>query len=84
MINRTLRPCEGRVFPMDVEAVALNLLTNAYFFAKLANGERRIMVELRPQMHDDKRGFLLAVADSGPGVPRDRRADLGAALQHKN
>jgi signal transduction histidine kinase len=80
VIDCSLRNCEGRVFPMDVEAVVLNLLTNAYFFAKQVSRDRKIRVEVKPQMHEDKKGFLLTVADSGPGVPKDRRSQIWQAL----
>lgn len=79
-ITCNLRNCEGRMFPMDVEAVLLNLLTNAYFFAKQTNRDRKIRVELKTQSHEDKKGFLLSVSDSGPGVPKDKRSQIWEPL----
>lgn len=79
-ISLALRPCNGRVFPMDVEAVVLNLLTNAYFFAKKSEGARHIRIELRSKEQDEKIGFQLIVADSGPGVPSDRKEQIWEPL----
>lgn len=65
---------------MDVEAVVLNLLTNAYFFAKKSEGARHIRIELRSKEQDEKIGFQLIVADSGPGVPSDRKEQIWEPL----
>ncbi len=56
---------------MDIEAVLLNLLTNAYTACQQMQRERKIRVSVRPKDHNATPGFELIVADSGPGVADD-------------
>lgn len=76
----SLRGVEGRIFPMDVESVLLNLLTNAYYFSKKSKRERVVSVDLKQQKCDGKDGLLLEVADSGPGVATANREDIWRPL----
>ena len=55
---------------MDIECVTINLLTNAYYFAKQSSRERCVVVTLQPRKSQGRRGFDLVVADSGPGVAK--------------
>lgn len=64
---------DGRMFPMDVESVVLNLVANAYYFAKLNHGKRTVRIETQEVMRDDRKGVEIVVADSGPGVPQKNR-----------
>jgi signal transduction histidine kinase len=68
--------CQGRAFQMDVESIVLNLLTNAYTFAKLTRaGARKVELRARPTTLGGRRGLQIRVSDSGPGVApalRDR------------
>jgi signal transduction histidine kinase len=64
----SLARAAGRTFPMDVESVLVNLLTNAYYFSKMKRRPRKISISLRPRIRDDEKGFEVAVSDSGPGV----------------
>lgn len=59
---------KGRTFPMDVESVLLNLLANAYYFAKLNNRKRHVVVSLMAKKQDGENGFEIIVSDTGPGV----------------
>ena len=72
-LRRSLAPVSVRVFPMDIEAILINLLSNAFFFIKTTRRERVIMTILKPKVHDSVPGFQLVIADSGPGVPVKRR-----------
>lgn len=54
-----------RAFPMDVEAVLLNLLTNAYHAAGLTDGR---LVRVRTSIDSRKQLQSLVVMDSGPGI----------------
>lgn len=74
-VGRQLGAVTGRTFAMDVEAIAINLLTNAYTACQLGSDNRRIKVDLRAKQRDKRDGFELVVADSGPGVP-DRIRDM--------
>ena len=47
-LSKDLRPVKARVFAMDVESVVINLLTNAYYFTKQSNRDRRVSTQLRP------------------------------------
>jgi signal transduction histidine kinase len=60
-------------FEMDVEAILLNLLANAYTFAQESRSERRIRLEVHPGEVQGDAGVEIIVADSGPGVPENRR-----------
>jgi len=56
---------------MDLEAVLINLLTNAYYVCSERGGKRTIRVELRNSSRKSVPGFELIVADSGPGIPSE-------------
>ena len=75
-LSKDLRPVKARVFAMDVESVVINLLTNAYYFTKQSNRDRRVSAQLRPKSWHGRKGFEIAVADSGPGVPKDIHARI--------
>lgn len=65
---------------MDVESVALNLLTNAYYFAKQNRKERHVSITLRNARRLGEKGFELAVGDSGPGVRPEMRNEIWEPL----
>lgn len=60
---------EARTFPMDIEAVLINYLTNAYHEVKRHNSERVIRVRLSEKKNGSREGFEISVADSGGGIP---------------
>lgn len=70
-LRADIGPIQGRTFPMDVESVAVNLLTNAYYFCKLSKSRRVIQVVASGLKNNGKPGFGLTVSDSGPGVAKD-------------
>lgn len=59
---------ECRTFAMDIEAILLNLLTNAYTACMQKNRKRIINIELKELEHDGTKGFNISIADSGPGI----------------
>jgi signal transduction histidine kinase len=62
----------AKTFPMDVEAILINFLTNAYHEVKRVNENRVIQVKLASKKIASKEGFELVVADSGLGIkPKD-------------
>jgi len=63
-----LNNVEGRTFAMDVEAILLNLMTNAYTACQQVKRKRVIRVELRDKKLEGKKGFEINVSDSGPGI----------------
>ena len=79
-IRRSLRSVSGKVFPMDIEAVLVNLLTNAYYFVKRSKRKRTVRVVLRPSRYEGRDGFKMTVSDSGPGIQRDIQEQIWRPL----
>ena len=67
-------------YEMDLEAIVLNLLTNAYSFAQQSDGERVVRVEVKAQENNGTQGVEIVVADSGPGVPQGARETIWQPL----
>ncbi|MFV1883225.1 MAG: ATP-binding protein [Balneola sp.] len=60
------------VYPMDLESIILNLLTNSFNAVPNSKRERRIKIELfDEQNHEGKPGFSISVSDSGPGIAKE-------------
>jgi C4-dicarboxylate-specific signal transduction histidine kinase len=70
----------AHTFEMDIEAVLLNLLTNAYLACLQVKRTRIVGVTLHKLIHDTRPGFTLAVGDSGPGVPASLREKIWRPL----
>jgi signal transduction histidine kinase len=70
----------AQTFEMDIEAVVLNLLTNAYVACQQSNRRRIVRLELQNALRDGKAGFMIAVSDSGPGVPERLRERIWSPL----
>lgn len=64
-------PAELRMFPMDVEALILNLLTNAYHAAGASKKSREVLIEIKLDKKVSPALVLLTVDDSGPGVIKE-------------
>ncbi|ARP97042.1 sensor histidine kinase [Bordetella genomosp. 13] len=62
---------EARTFPMDVEAVLINFVTNAYHEVKRHQGDRVIRVKLSERKVGQRAGFDLSVSDNGDGIPAE-------------
>lgn len=58
----------AKIFEMDVEAILLNLLTNAYHACQQVPRERLVRVALSPERRAGRAGYAITVSDSGPGV----------------
>jgi signal transduction histidine kinase len=56
-------------FAMDIEAILLNLLTNAYIACQQSRAPRYIGIGLLSRPRNGSPGFEMIVSDSGPGVP---------------
>lgn len=65
---------EGKAFPMDIESVVINLITNAYHFCRLNNRKRRIRIEVEEKEQNKRSGYRISVSDSGPGIPKSARS----------
>lgn len=68
-LKRSIAPnIEAKTFAMDVEAVLINYLTNAYHEVKRHQRARTIKVRLAERKNGRRDGFEISVADSGGGV----------------
>lgn len=79
-LDNKANDAEVDAFPMDVESVLVNLLTNAYFFVKKARKPHRVAITTRSLNHEGRPGIELTVADSGPGVHADLADQIWAPL----
>lgn len=70
----------AKTFPMDIETIFINLLTNSYSACIHNSTNREISIELHDSMKDDKEGFQIIVSDSGNGIDEDRREIIWEAL----
>lgn len=70
-----------KAFPMDLESIVLNLLTNAYYFCPKGGREDWVIrLSTRSVKREGKIGVRLRVTDSGPGVPEDERSIIWTPL----
>lgn len=69
-IQKDLADVEGRAYAMDIEAILLNLMTNAYSACQQISRKRAISLNLREKKVKDQRGIQIIVADSGPGIDK--------------
>lgn len=65
---------ESKVYQIDIESIILNLLTNAYTACRQVKQNRKIKVHLQKEIFEKKKGFTIAVSDSGPGVNEKLRS----------
>lgn len=75
-LRSNLQQVTGRFFPMDIESVILNLMTNAYFFAKAGRRKRQVRFDLRNAKSNGVPGVEIRVADSGSGVNTKIRDEI--------
>lgn len=61
----------SKVYPMDIEAIIFNLLTNAYQACKQVSRLRRVEVILTRCDIKKKKGYKISVTDSGPGIAKE-------------
>ena len=71
---------DARVFPMDLEALTLNLLTNAYYAAGKSKKNRAVEVTLSRLSLAGQPSVLLAVEDSGPGILKEHVKQIWTPL----
>lgn len=79
-LTSDLKEVEGRFFPMDVESVVLNLLTNAYFFSKQGSRARKVSISTNERKDGERAGVEIVISDSGPGVSPDLRSQVWKPL----
>lgn len=69
-----------RGFAMDIEALVINLLTNAYHAAGTARRDRRVSIVMSKGAADQREALLLRVNDSGPGIAKQYLDRIWAPL----
>jgi len=63
--NDNLISLEAQVYPMDIESILVNLLTNAYTACLQKNHHRVIKVELFTGEQNGVKGYYITIANSG-------------------
>ena len=58
-------------YPMDLESILVNLLTNAYTATLLKPGDRIILITVEKEDNLNRAGFYISVADTGPGIAKE-------------
>jgi len=79
-VQLDLEDVTTRTFPMDIESVVLNLLTNAYTACIQKPSKRAVRVHLGRQTEKGKQGFAIVVSDSGAGVDAAFREQIWSPL----
>lgn len=69
VINKDISEIKAKIFPMDIESIVLNVLTNAYT-ACLQNisDNRVISIILKEESRNDISGFRITISNSGPAI----------------
>jgi signal transduction histidine kinase len=70
-IERKLNNVIAKAHAMDIESIVLNLITNSFNAIPNSNRPRKIRIELDHDNKPDKKGMILIVADSGPGIAKE-------------
>lgn len=70
---------EMRAFQMDIEALTLNLLTNAYYAAGRSAKNRKVLVEVIRGVSSQS-SVIIVVEDSGPGIAKEHIKQIWAPL----
>lgn len=65
-IEKKLTHVKAKVYPMDIESIVLNLITNAYTACLQVSANRKISVSLDNEILNGKSGFHIIIANSGP------------------
>ncbi len=74
-----LEDVNAKTFPMDIETILVNLLTNSYSACLHSVGSREIHIYLK-NVNKDKEGFEIIISDSGNGVAEDFKEIIWEAL----
>jgi signal transduction histidine kinase len=72
-LTHALTDITAKTFPMDIEAIVINFVTNAYHAVKSKSKDRAINVQLVSHAVKDRNGFQIVVGDSGPGFDKSNK-----------
>lgn len=67
-IKDNIQEVIAKVYPMDIESILINLLTNSYTASLQNSSDRKIRVEVFSEVHDKQDGFCIIVSNSGPPI----------------
>ncbi|MBG6129524.1 signal transduction histidine kinase [Aquimarina sp. EL_43] len=79
-VSTDMEDVSAKTFPMDIETIIINLLTNSYSACLHNDQKREIKVELKNVLKGKQDGFEIVVSDSGNGVHEDFREIIWEAL----
>lgn len=61
----------SKTYPVDIESILVNLLTNAYTACISRSGVRKILINISRKDKKDLAGYEIAVSDNGPGIAKE-------------
>ncbi|WP_298514127.1 sensor histidine kinase [uncultured Kordia sp.] len=79
-ISTDFKEVQAKTFPMDIETVLINLLTNAYSACLNILKDRKVFLGLNSKSVENKEGFEIIVSDSGLGVHDEFKEIIWEAL----
>lgn len=69
IITKDIELVKAKVFPMDIESIVLNILTNAYTAClQKTYDKRQINISLREESREDVKGLAVIISNSGPFI----------------
>lgn len=69
IVEKDISPVKARVFPMDIESIVLNILTNAYTAClQQPSNQRFINISVKEEDKNDKMGLSVLISNSGPFI----------------
>jgi signal transduction histidine kinase len=70
-IEKNLNNVMARAYPMDIESIILNLLTNSFNAVPNSKRPRKVQIDLDHENIEEKKGMKIIVGDSGPGIAKE-------------
>lgn len=67
-IKLTLDKVKAKVYPMDIESILINIVTNAYTACLQKNTDRKIEIALSYKEKNNINGYHISIANSGPPI----------------
>lgn len=69
IINKDIAEIKAKIFPMDIESIVLNVLTNAYTACLQNTSDNRVIsIILKEESRNDISGFFITISNSGPSI----------------
>jgi len=71
MLEKSFESVKAKVYPMDIESIVINLLTNAYTACLQNINNRLIKILLIQEEQDNVEGYSIAISNSGPSIDKN-------------